>query len=301
MKKIVNIISLKYLRGLGAVLIALMSVLVGGCSDDNTPDPASLTTTPPAGVTADTLRLLSYNILEGMKNDKANNFDNFVAWVQDVDPDVFAIQETNNFNQASLEALAARYGHNYALYNAKGGYPVSITSKHPIEVVSQMVGSDVYHGGLHVRIKGVNFVVFHLYPFTVGEINGFPNGDAYRVSEVNVYMSNTIGKYPTDLNWFMMGDFNSFSPLDKNDYDNGVVLNYDVHTAVLNSGYQDVIRFRYNYFVASTTNGNRIDYIYASESMIRNVVNAKTILDDFTKVKSDHYPLVVDYRVETSK
>lgn len=35
-----------------------------------------------------TLRILYWNIQDGMWADQANNYDNFVAWVQEYDPDI---------------------------------------------------------------------------------------------------------------------------------------------------------------------------------------------------------------------
>jgi len=50
-------------------------------------------TDPGTSVQPETLRFISYNILEGMKLDKAQNFDNFVDWVKEKDPDFMALCE----------------------------------------------------------------------------------------------------------------------------------------------------------------------------------------------------------------
>ena len=50
-----------------------------------------------------------------MKLDKAQNFDNFVDWVKEKDPDFMALCECNAFTEESLTALAGRYGHPYAI------------------------------------------------------------------------------------------------------------------------------------------------------------------------------------------
>ena len=41
-----------------------------------------------------------------MKLDKAQNFDNFVDWVKEKDPDFMALCECNAFTEESLTALA---------------------------------------------------------------------------------------------------------------------------------------------------------------------------------------------------
>ena len=40
---------------------------------------------------AQTVRLMDYNIADGMWYDQYNRYDRFVAWVRTQDPDVFAI------------------------------------------------------------------------------------------------------------------------------------------------------------------------------------------------------------------
>lgn len=287
---------------LGSALLLLLFVF-SSCGDEVKIEDVNLDVTPETDVQPQEMVVISYNILEGMKEDKANNFDNFVEWVKLQAPDVLAIQEANNFTQESLSELAARYGHSYAVYNKKGSFPVSITSKYPIEVRSHMVDDRVYHGGVHVTIKGINFVVLHLYPFQTA-YGGYENGDEYRVSEVETYLGNTILKYPVEPYWLMMGDFNTYSPLDQEYYvEMGKKLNYDVHSLMLRSGYSDTYSEKHNYFTHTVptkmNNGEikrRLDFIYGSSNVSRNIISSSMIVDEFTDIYSDHYPCKVIFR-----
>ena len=69
------------------------------------------------------LKIIAYNILEGMKNDTTAGKQEFAAWVRTQDPDILALQETNGFTQESLQALAESYGHPYAILCKEPGYP----------------------------------------------------------------------------------------------------------------------------------------------------------------------------------
>lgn len=281
-----------------------------GCSDEEELPTGDLELDSGSSVTTETLKVLSYNVLEGMKLDKANNYDNFVAWVSEQAPDILALEETNGFTKETLTALSTRWGHPYAEMCKESGYPVSITSKHPIEVVSRILDG-VWHGGIHVKIKGINVLVLHLYPFSYAPAGSdAANGDAYRLEEIQTYLDNTIRKHPEETYWLMMGDFNSLSPLDKNDMAPGSTFNYLVHQSILDNGYRDPIREMNINFVRSTPTvyggwtgatesykGSRIDFIYASGEAMRNMLNARILMDDFTDHHSDHYPVTVTCRI----
>ena len=129
------------------------------------------------------LRVMLYNIQEGMWADQANNFDNFVEFVKKYDPDVCvfceasskwkdgeagdnAMASTSSYrlfknragytpNQSGIvtselvndqwKALAKRFGHNYSAVGAyKDGYPQVITSKLPITTKARIFsGKDI--------------------------------------------------------------------------------------------------------------------------------------------------------------
>ena len=300
----------KFSKILYAAMALAIAVCNFSCSDDEELPTGDLELNSGSSVTTETLKVLSYNVLEGMKLDKANDYNNFVTWVSEQAPDIMAIEETNGFTKEKLTALSARWGHPYAEMCKENGFPVSITSKYPIEVVSRILDG-VWHGGIHVKIKGINILVLHLYPFSYTPSgSNAANGDAYRLEEIQTYLDNTIRKYPNEKYWLMMGDFNSFSPLDKNDLSGGNTINYQVHQTILDNGYRDPVREMNINFVRScptiyggwtgpteSYKGSRIDFIYASGEAMRNMLNAQILMDNFTDNYSDHYPVTVTCRI----
>ena len=302
----------KFSKILYAAMALAMAVCNFSCSDDEELPTGDLELNSGSSVTTETLKVLSYNVLEGMKLDKANDYNNFVTWVSEQAPDIMAIEETNGFTKEKLTALSARWGHPYAEMCKESGYPVSITSKYPIEVVSRILDG-VWHGGIHVKIKGINILVLHLYPFSYTPSgSNAANGDAYRLEEIQTYLDNTIRKYPDEKYWLMMGDFNSRSRADNWYYgypENDTRLL--VHNHILDhTDLKDIIAERYpGSFISSTYGNARIDYMYASPSMYARIVNALTVMDKWTTATqspyvsnfydpSDHRPILADFELK---
>ena len=291
--------------GLSGLLLAVCMAVSCG---DNGEQGEYLCVEPEEELVVDTLRLISYNILEGMKLDQTDGKTELAAWVRSMNPDILALQEANKFTQESLERLAASYGHPYVVTNIKKGdnYPVALTSKYPVEVIAKIT-EGVSHGAIHVRIRGVNVVVLHLWPHATGS-HGYPDGTSYRMGEITAFLDGTLKAHPGETRWLMMGDFNSVSPLDADDLPGGVGLNYDVHNKILSSGYRDLMRAYRGYFIPSCPtaafaggNDTRIDFIYGSSAMLSEMTCVKTVKDDFTDTRSDHYPLMTEFRVYAMK
>ena len=141
------------------------------------------------------LRVLYWNIQNGMWYDQPNNYDNFVKWVKKFDPDVCVWCEassiyTDNTSTKSetrylpghWDELAARYGHQYsALGEYCDNYPQEMTSKYPITTLKKIGATEVpnhyrngkgvlnvAHGvGVHsieVNGKTITFVTMHTWP-----------------------------------------------------------------------------------------------------------------------------------------
>jgi len=295
----------KYMKHLIRLFIlCILTFSTYSCSDD---DGIYLAVEPEENTNEDVLRLISYNILEGMKLDKANSYDNFVEWVNKYDPDILALQEANGFTQESMEALAARFNHPYVITNVKVGdnYPVVFTSKYPLEK-RRRVTKHVSHGCIFASIKGVNIVVTHLWPQGYWHEEGDGLGTEYRLQEINIVLDSTINKFPMEPKWLLMGDFNSVSTIDKDGLDNPNSRDYRVHNTIQEAGFSDALRHLHNYFQRTTPTvyggwkpggkGSRIDFIYGTNAMLRDVVKAQIIYDDFTDNFSDHYPTMVDFR-----
>lgn len=245
------------------------------------------------------LKVISYNILEGMKLDTTYGKSAFVNWVKEKNPDILAIQEANGFTQSSLEELAHKYGHPYAVLVKEKGYPTALTSKYPIVNISK-VTDNMTHGFIKAQIRGMNIIVLHLNPHNYLK----------RREEIAVILE-TI-RSMDQKKWLIMGDFNSLSPLDSIRYTDGKLLkralenakanpaklglldgkqfDYQVQQKILDFGLVDAFKL----MNPKDLNYNRIDYIYLSKDLQGRVVRTEFIHDDFTNHYSDHRPLILE-------
>lgn len=268
------------------------------------------------------LRVLYWNFQNGMWADEPNNYDNFVEWVKQYDPDVCiwceaqTIYETGTNKGCKAEErylvdnwgeLAARFGHQYW---AKGGhrdnYPQVITSKLPIETIEQIIGEEpdnvVTHGAGHFRVefngKEVNIVTLHTWPqrhaFRAKDIEASRaenGGDYYRRMEMEYICKHTIIEQENAENemWLMAGDFNSRTRKDNHfyKYDENSTA-FLVHDYILqNTPYIDIIGERYKGEFHTTTQGNaRIDFVYCTQPLYERIVDAYVVRDDYTSTNA---------------
>lgn len=266
-----------------------------------------------------TLRLLHWNIQNGMWDGQNDNYDRFVEFVKSQDPDICVWCEAESIWETDTDVemnhkdrylvenwgeLAARYGHKYWGIGAhRDSYPQVITSKYPITYVSEIDGdgSDVLvvHGAgwatIDVHGKKVNIVTVHLWPFAYGyqvedkELSKAENGgDKYRAREIRYICENTIGTVPDAKNqyWMMMGDFNSRSIADNGHYGYPVDdSRFMVHDYVLaNTPYLDVIKQKYpDKFIPTVGDRQaRIDFVYCTKPLYDRITHAEVIWDDYT-------------------
>ncbi|MCR4565171.1 MAG: endonuclease/exonuclease/phosphatase family protein [Bacteroidales bacterium] len=202
------------------------------------------------------LRLMYWNIQNGMWDGQPDNYDRFVEYVKSFQPDICVWCEAQSifidgtdtrcdtadrYLVKNWDKLAARYGHKYTYIGGhRDSYPQAITSRFPIENVARIVGvkpdSVVAHAAGWARIqfagKELNIVTTHTYPMSYAfnvpkhqrdssaALNG---GDYYRAMEMEYVCKHTVLTDPdaADHYWMLMGDFNSLSRLDKptNGYD----------------------------------------------------------------------------------
>ena len=74
--------------------LMLSVALLAGCTKTPTVEPEpNIDVNAGSNVEYGTFKVVNYNILQGMVADKGNNYDNFVAWVKEQDPDVLALEE----------------------------------------------------------------------------------------------------------------------------------------------------------------------------------------------------------------
>lgn len=261
------------------------------------------------------LRLLYWNIQNGMWSDQGDNYDNFVEFVKSQDPDVCVWCEAATIYQtgtadgmpgdkylpANWDSLAERYGHSFVYLGGwRDNYPQVITSKYPIRNVKRIYGDPediiVCHGAgwtqMEVAGKTINIVTLHTWPQKYAYLaedrdasikeNG---GDKYRRREMEFICRETINSVKGAENeyWMMMGDFNSKSPVDNFHYE------FPADTAAFlvqdyvrnNTPYLDVVAEKYpGEFITSTGGQSRIDFVYCTKPLYDCIEHAEILQDD---------------------
>ena len=199
------------------------------------------------------LRVLYWNIQNGMIADQHNNYDNFVKWVKDWDPDVCIWCESESIYKDKSGTgssskylpdgwaqLCTRYGHSYAAVGGnRDNYPQTITSKFPIKTIKKITNTDdggkygasyVSHGAGHFQIdihgKTINFVTLHMWPQAYSPTasgsaaqetsKAAYEGYYFREYEMQYIVKNTINHSSNagEEYWIFGGDTNSNSRLD---------------------------------------------------------------------------------------
>ena len=276
-----------------------------------------------ATLSARDFKLLYWNIQNGMWCGQGENYDSFVKWVREQDPDVCvwceaqSIWKTGEAVKMPVEdrylvehwgELAARYGHKYwAISGHRDNYPQVITSKYPIEVVKQIVGEEpdsvVTHGAgwyrMKVKGKTLNIVSLHTWPQAYAyraadqkasrEENG---GDRYRRMEMEYICHHTIDTDPSAGKglWMMMGDHNAKSRVDNFEYkypEND--LRFLTHDYVReHTPYIDVVAEKHpGQFITSTGGRSRIDFLYCTKPLYDMVKSSEIVSDSYTKPVRD--------------
>lgn len=276
------------------------------------------------------IKLISYNVYWGMKQDSTKDKFKFAEWIRKQDPDILALQEMNGFtagiyefapegaNPKNLRKLAESYGHPYCVIvrepstDGSVTFPVAITSKYPIVNVHRVLDNNI-HGYIEAEIEGFHFIVTHFHPFS-SEKRGY---------EVDQILA-TIQSKPSSDKWLFMGDLNSVSPLDKSAYKDNKLrnfiredrkkrpynlnlgkdneLDYTIQQKILDFGFIDALRLFHPEFEATaptklfydqSKSPVRYDYLYVSGNMKKDLVKCDVIKDEFTDIYSDHYPVVL--------
>lgn len=275
---------------------------------------------PASGKQKGNLRLLYWNIQNGMWDGQTDNYQRFVDFVRSERPDICVWAEAqSNYHTNSAKhfkkgegyliegwkELALRYGHKYVYIGGhRDNFPQAITSRFPIENVERITGSKpdsiVSHGAgwAKVRIKGqtINIVTLHTWPQKWGfnvpkelreRSRKMNEGDHYRRREIEYICRHTIltSAHAQEELWMMMGDFNAQSPLDMASYnypENST--RYLTHSFILqNTPYRDIVFEKHRNEFQSTTYGhNRIDFVYLSPALEKMALSADVIRNGYT-------------------
>lgn len=263
------------------------------------------------------MHIIEYNIWNGFEKDAARK-SRFVDWMKQQQPDIVGLTELVDFKSNDLEALAASYGHPYSVMVKEEGYPVGITSRTPIEVVTKQVDG-FWHGMLHARTGGLNVIVTHLSPFEW----------RYRLDEARKVVR-YIEENKLD-SCVVMGDFNAYSPFDAEEVEThaklkenmqkwdasqktyrnmcGANFDYSVLSEFLATGMADPCQVyvkpaskRFTFPTAFLYNWKwddkrlpaireRLDYILISPDLVPSCSGAEIYNSPQTEGISDHYPV----------
>ncbi|MBQ8098242.1 MAG: endonuclease [Bacteroidaceae bacterium] len=266
------------------------------------------------------LRLLYWNIQNGMWDGQTDDYQRFTNWVDSQKPDICvwceaqklyltktakSERETESEMMDRWKRLAARYGHQYVYLSAHpDNYPQLITSKYPMESEKLISGNQdtlVCHGASWYKVQIgknlLNLVTLHTWPQGYGY--GVPQkdreksrakggGDKFRRVEMEYICKHTINSHPKAKKelWAMMGDFNSVSRVDNDVYklpDNATGLL--VHDYIReHTPYVDLIKALYpGQFIPSVGGkDHRIDFMYVTPALQKKVADASIVWDSYT-------------------
>jgi len=146
-------------------------------------------------------KVISWNVLYGFN--KGTKIAEGQEWLRRQQPDVVALQELNGFTEEKLAQTAAAWGHGHSALLKTDGFPVGLTSRTPITVVSK-IRDGLWHGCLHVRTADTDFMVIHLCPHT----------QSVRKGEMELLAPLAKRLLGEGRRVFALGDFNDKSPLD---------------------------------------------------------------------------------------
>lgn len=146
-------------------------------------------------------KVISWNVYYGFN--KETEITNGQEWLRKQQPDVVALQELNGFDEVKLATVAKAWGHPYSAILKKNGFPVGLTSKTPIKVISR-IREGLWHGCLHARTADTDFLVIHLCP-------GVQATRAKEMKLLAPVVSEILGE---KRRLFALGDFNDKAPRD---------------------------------------------------------------------------------------
>lgn len=275
------------------------------------------------------LRLLYWNIQNGMWDGQTDDYQRFTDWVSEQNPDICVWceakklyvtgtakyeVETEEECLARWKRLALRYGHKYVYLSAhRDNYPQLLTSKLPLENEKKIVGNQdtiVCHGASWFKLergkKTLHLVTLHTWPMAYGfnipkaqqeQSKKEGGGDKYRLVEMKYICQETIHtrKQGKREYWAMMGDFNAISRADKEIYnhpDNS--SKYLLHDYILEeTPYKDVIKeCNPDSTISSTGGKQRIDFVYATPRLLKKV--------KYATIVRNGYPVPVSKREKIS-
>lgn len=271
------------------------------------------------------LRVLYWNVQNGMWADQDKNYDNFVRYVKDLNPDVCVWCEAqtrykDNINEKidgcedaylpyNWDMLARRYGHEYSYIAGKrDDFPQIITSKTPVRIVKRINGEEggfqVVHGSAlaSMPIDGKDslyIITVHTFPFryTYGAVDqkksaAEAGGDKYREQELRYIVSQTVGEDAKNADgyWMMLGDFNAVSRMDnwklKRPEDDTAFLACDYMAN--ETSFKDAVGlWTPSIYQPTTLSQRRIDFVFCTPMLYDKIKDIKVLRHGFAESHRD--------------
>jgi len=158
---------------------------------------------PPA-----TIKVITHNVWYGFTKKIEPRHTDWLKWMASEQPDVVSLQELNTYTQEKLSSDAQHWGHPYSVLLKEDGFATGITSRFPITNVAK-IREGMHHGLLRCRIQGIWFYVIHFHP----------SDYARRIEEASLLAKDIQQLGEENPQIILAGDFNGFSPADRNQYE----------------------------------------------------------------------------------
>lgn len=256
------------------------------------------------------MKVMFLNIFEGCQ--EKERFQKIVSFVKRANPDVLGLSELYNWdrrNYAKLKIFLKQTRFKFhVFYRSANKFHVGIFSKYPLSQaadISEGVGMAKPKVTLQFPAQSFSVVVAHLSHID----------EDTRLREVDIILRHVRMKEPT----IIMGDFNALSPLDR--YDDAKVLQdmrkagidkfgrkklrKEVIKKIMATGFIDAVRahskkFEYSVPTKYCKDKNhftklRLDYLFITDPLLRNLRNARIIRTAETNQLSDHFPLLAEF------
>ena len=269
------------------------------------------------------LKIITHNVWYGFTKKPEPRYAHWKKWMKAQAPDVVSLQELNHYTKAKLQADAQSWGHRYSVLLKEDGFPTGITSKYPITDIKK-IRDGFHHGLLRCRIQGIWFYVIHFHP----------SNYQWRIDEAALLKKDVDSLPEKNPKVILAGDFNGFSPADRSRYDaddrlvpffkgldrknskarnlNDGKIDYGGIQAILDQDYVDLVATRRSSqlpfvgtfptkLVSDQDHGTdrRLDYLFVSPNLRRQVRSVAILRDPCTEMLSDHIPVTTTIQLRT--
>jgi exodeoxyribonuclease III len=251
------------------------------------------------------MKLMTYNILNGGEA----GINLVIDIIKQEAPDFLSINEANTFasNKEIIERISKETTLPYFHLALSGehDYHVAVFSKYPFKKLEEI--KPLMRAGILVvvdtEIGEICIVGTHLTPYTedlrLPEIERIMDAQKQHQNRILMGDMNSLSKYddynPETINVFNDMQMKKFTTERK--------LRFDVIDKIRSAGYFDVgqEKGKNKVYTAPTASINeleahlnmRLDYIFVSESLLKQVISYDVVKNQLTDKASDHYPVIV--------